>query len=120
MAATSEVVHPSANLSSSGAPSALITYGPLMSALAKVQMICAASNCLLCGSVVDSFSMSTRAPPYPRPIPLFPPSARVTGPRSRSGGASRLRTVRAISGRGPASSLETSSVASWSRSDTAT
>ena len=28
VAATSEVVHPSANLSSSGAPSALITYGP--------------------------------------------------------------------------------------------
>src|ERR1700744_632539 len=63
VAATSEVVHPSAKRSSSGAPSALITYGPRMSARARVQMICAASNCLLCGSVVDSFSGSPRAPP---------------------------------------------------------
>ncbi|PQM46747.1 hypothetical protein C1Y40_03076 [Mycobacterium talmoniae] len=45
-------------------------------------------------------------------MPLEPPSARVTGPRSRSGPASRLRTVLAISGRGPAISLDTSSVGS--------
>ena len=64
-------------------------------------MICAASSWRLCGSVVDRFSRSMRAPPYPRPTPVLPPSARVTGPRSRSGGPSRLRTVLAISGRGP-------------------
>src|SRR5882757_5926350 len=65
VAATSEVLHPSANRSSSAAPSALITYGPLMPARDSVQMIWAASNCLLCGSVVDRFSRSMRAPPYP-------------------------------------------------------
>ena len=120
VAATSEVSHPSANRSSSAAPSAVITYGPLIPARDNVQMICAASSWRLCGSVVDRFSRSIRAPPYPRPTPVLPPSARVTGPRSFSGGPSRLRTVLAISGRGPAISLLTSSVANWSGSDTAT
>ncbi|PQM46746.1 hypothetical protein C1Y40_03075 [Mycobacterium talmoniae] len=63
VAATSEVVQPSENRSSRAAPSALITYGALISARTNVQMICAASSCRLCGSVVDKFSRSMRAPP---------------------------------------------------------
>ena len=113
VAATSEVSQPSANRSSSAAPSALITYGPLIPARANVQMICAASSCLTVRvggrQVLQLDARAAVAAADARSCRR----RRASPVRAASAAApAGCAPILAISGRGPAISLLTNSVAS--------
>ena len=121
VAATSEVFQPSANRSSSAAPSALITYGP-------VDVRPGQRPDDLCGKQLPAVRIGGRqvlqidagAAVAAADAGLAAVGAGHRSAQPQRRGRAGCARVLAISGRGPAISLVTSSVASWSGSDTAT
>ncbi|SKY04476.1 Uncharacterised protein [Mycobacteroides abscessus subsp. abscessus] len=105
-ALTSAGCHPALRSGTSGAPSALITYGPPMSAALRVQMICAASD------------VRSRTPRVPRPVSSTrtpPPEICAACPRSADPDGKPLSTPDARSSAGPSINLLSRTVgsASW-------